>query len=170
MASGPRAAPATPLTGNALAEKAAGGGGPSAAAATASGGGGGGDLKAHAGPLLRCLVAAVKSERSGTVRKAYAAAAAQVRGGVGCGLRRMGCGEVVCGPWTRGLVLAWVYGVGLRSRGMHAHTSGMGPQVSSGVAAARVVGGGAGACGHAQRKPVEASGEATTLTYLTAGS
>ncbi len=81
MASGPRAAPAAPLTGNALAEKAAGGGGPSAAAAAATaagGGGGGGDLKAHAGPLLRCLVAAVKSERSGTVRKAYAAAAAQV--------------------------------------------------------------------------------------------
>ncbi|GLI60137.1 hypothetical protein VaNZ11_002209, partial [Volvox africanus] len=35
-------------------------------------------LRPHAGPLLRVLVAAVLSERSGTVRRAYAAAAAQV--------------------------------------------------------------------------------------------
>ncbi|GFR47108.1 hypothetical protein Agub_g8793, partial [Astrephomene gubernaculifera] len=35
-------------------------------------------LRSHAAPLLRALVAAVRGERSGTVRKAYAAAAAQV--------------------------------------------------------------------------------------------
>lgn len=36
-------------------------------------------LKPHVGPLLRALVAAVGGERSATVRRAYAAAAAQVR-------------------------------------------------------------------------------------------
>ncbi|GIL84022.1 hypothetical protein Vretifemale_12732, partial [Volvox reticuliferus] len=35
-------------------------------------------LRPHAGPLLRVLIGSVRSERSGTVRRAYAAAAAQV--------------------------------------------------------------------------------------------